>query len=555
MTEQSPIVELLTELVALGAVDEALAELTELELCGLAAEWDLWARPDQAIPPTIELSDPPPDGEKWPRWGRTRPGKAWQVIAFIGGRGTGKTSPNARHVHKMAMAMMWPRILLMAQSDDDAIKIFVDAENGLIEGAPPWERPYYTAGRGGKGGRIIWPSGAMAMVTSAGSKFERGSSYHGAWLTELTDWPNNRRKAAWDHVLASVRLADGQILIDTTPCAGHPVIEEIKETAEVDERWWWVRHEPNANRLFLVPGYLERLARATKGTRRYDEEVQGTEAAQRGLVKMADIEATRRARPAQLKRQIVVLDPTGADPTKAPKIDTVGLMRWGLCLDDQLMPLEDRTDRKDPEVYAAESVVMYIRGKCDCLVIETDRGGVLPSRLVAAVARDIAPLPGESPERTRQLAELRKALNGTVWRVEVVSVSFQTRFQHGVIYVREVRTWADRQTRASLLGQLYHQHRVSHPFEVDLDTYETTITTHEFRPREQSPGDLDCGTWAAVELTGAYQDLKMGSKGQQQLNEAARQQHQQAMEQARRPVGYIRQPAGRGRERDTRSRI
>jgi phage terminase large subunit-like protein len=316
--------------------------------------------------------------------------------------------------------------------------------------------------------------------------------------------------------------------------------------AEKDKSCWWIRHRKADNQLFLIPGYYEEIGKALAGTRMYDEDVEGREATDCGLVKMADIEATRRARPAQLKRQIVVLDPTGADPTKAPKIDTVGLMRWGLCLDDQLMPLEDRTDRKDPEIYAAESVAMYIRGKCDCLVIETDRGGVLPSRLVAAAARDIAPLPGESPERTRQLAELRKALNGTVWRVQIVDVAFQTRFQHGMIYVREVRTWADKQTRASLLGQLYHQHRVSHPFEVDLDSYETTITTHEFRPREQSPGDLDCGTWAAVELTGAYQDLKMGNAaGQRKAVQEARARHQPD----RAPVRQLRPHGGRTRQR------
>lgn len=553
---QSPIVELLTELVRGGVADETIASLTEQELWALAAAWELWQRPNQAIPPVVELSDPPRDGERWPEWGRTRPGKPWRVGAFIGRRGTGKTTPIIRYVHRQAMSLRWPRILLVAQGEKEAIKIFVKLKHGLVLGAPPWERPYYTASTGGKGGILRWPSGAEATITCCGAKFEEGTEYNGAWCTEPRAWSHSRRMETWGHVQAVVRQPPGEILVDSPPRLGHPILEEIKTAAEKDEEYWWIRHRREDNQLFLIPGYYKKLAKALAGTRMYDEDVEGREATDRGLVKMADIEAARRAQASQLKRQIVVLDPTGADPTKAPKIDNVGLMRWGLCLDDQLMPLEDRTDRKDPEVYAAEAVVMYLRGKCDCLVIETDRGGVLPTRLVASAARDIAPAPGEDPARTEQLRELREALNGTVWRVEVVGVSFQTRYQHGTIYVREVRTWADRQTRASLLGQLYHQHRVSHPFEVDLDSYETTITTHEFRPREQSPGDLDCGSWAAVELTGAYQDLKMGSgKGQRQLNEAARQQHRQATERARQPVGYLRQHQGRGRERDTRSRI
>jgi len=552
MSRQSPIVEQLTRLVALGAGDDL--GLTELELAALAYDWDLWCRPNQQIPPTVELNDPPLEGARWPLWGRTWPGHPWRVIAFISSRGTGKTSANAREVHKKAMSMEWPLILLMAQSDNDAIKIFVDSESGLIEGAPPWERPYYTAGKGGKGGRIIWPSGAVAFVTSAGSKFERGFSYHGAWLTELTDWPNHRRKEAWDHVLASVRLGDGQILVDTTPCTGHPVIEEIKDNAEHDRGWWWVRHEPDANRLFLVPGYLEQLARATAGTRRYDEDVLGTETKQLGLVKMADIEAARRALASQFKRRIVVMDPTGADPKKSVKVDIVGLMGWGLCLDDQLMPTEDRSGHMHPEDCAAAAVIMYVRDKCDCLVIETDRGGVLPASLVAAMARDIRPTPQEDPERTVKLKELRRVLAGTEWRVIKVDPAFRTRYQHGTIYVREVRTWADKQTRASLMAQKYHQHRISHPYEVDLDSYETTITTYQFKANEQSPGDLDCGSWAVVELEGLYQALKMGHSGQGALTQAARQRQQQDQPRPAlgRPHPVLLQHHSR---RDTRSRL
>jgi phage terminase large subunit-like protein len=350
------------------------------------------------------------------------------------------------------------------------------------------------------------------------------------------------------------RQPPGEILVDSPPRLGHPILEDIKARAETDPEYWWIRHRRRDNRLFLIRGYYEKVGKALEGTAMYDEDIEGRESKSRGLVDMADIEVARRAQPSQFKRQIVVLDPTGADPKKAPKIDTVGLMRWGLCLDDQLMPLVDRTDRKDPEIYAAEAVVEYITGKCDCMVIETDRGGVLPARLVSAAARDIAPRPGEPPERTAQLRKLRQALNGTVWQVVEVDVAYRTRYQHGTIYVRQVRTWADRQTRAEVLGQLYRQHRVSHPSEVDLDSYETTITTHEFKPREQSPGDLDCGTWAAVELTGAYQDLKMGSgKAQQKLNEAARAQQQTATHH--RNAGRLHPAIHRGDRRDTRSRI
>jgi phage terminase large subunit-like protein len=549
---QSPIVQIVTDLVRLGAAEEALAGLTETELLALGSDWELWARPNQAIPPTIELSDPPPENwpHPWPVWGRTRPGKPWRIGAFIGTRGTGKTTPIARYVHRMAMTMEWPYFLLVAQGKEEAVKIFINAANGLVKGAPPWERPYAQAPAGGDGLHLYWPSGAEAVVTSAGAKPERGPEYYGAWCTELVDWPHAKRVDAWAHVQMATRAGDGHILVDSTPKRGHPILEDIKRKAETDPGVWWVRHEPRENALNLREGYYDDLERDYAGTVYEIEELKGLESEGGGLVKMGDIEATRRELASLFKRRIVVMDPTGADPKRSQKVDTVGLMEWGLCLDDQLMPLADETATMHPEEYAAKAVVMYIRGKCDCMVIETDRGGVLPTSMVRAAARDISALPGEEP--TPWLKELREALNGTAWRVEVVDVSFRTRYQHGTIYVREVRTWADRPTRASLLGQLYHQHRVSHPRSVNLDSYETTITTHEFKPREKSPGDLDCGTWAIVELLGKYQDLKMG-KGQGALNQAAREQ--QAKPRPSRRVEQIHPTIATARRADTRGRI
>jgi phage terminase large subunit-like protein len=542
MTSQSPIVRILTDLVRLGVAEETLAGLTETELLAIGSTWELWQRPNQQIPPAIELSDPPPEGKRWPPWGRTRPGKRWRIGAFIGGRGTGKTTPIARYVHRMAMTMEWPRILLMAQSDEKAIEIFIEAANGLVRSAPPWERPDAQAAPGGKGMRLYWPPGAVAVVTSAGSKPPRGTEFFGAWLTEVMDFPHAKRVEAWANVIAAIRAGDGRILVDSTPRAGNPIIAEIKDMAETDPKVWWVRHRPGDNALNLVEGYEDDLRARFSGTFREAEEIDGTEGDECGLVKMADIEAGRRELPSLFKRRIVVLDPTGADPRRSEKVDVVGLMGWALCLDDQLMPTEDRTGHMHPEDYAAAAVEMYIRDKCDCLVIETDRGGVLPTSLVRAAARDIAPSKHEDPKRTAQLRELRRLLAGTEWRVQVVDVAFRTRYHHGTINVREVRTWADKQTRADLLAQLYHQHRVSHPRSVNLDSYETTITTHDFDARRQSPGDLDCGSWAAVELAGTYQALRMGSAaGQRKAVQAARARHQPD----RAPVRQLRPHGGR----------
>lgn len=553
---QSPLVEVVTELARLGCSEEALAELTDLEMAGIASAWELWERPTQRIPPTLKLDETLglTPNKTWPLWGRTWPGVLFRILLMIGGRGTGKSMANMREAHRRAMSMEWPSFLCVAQSMEKAVQIFVTADHGLVKGAPPWERPIKTAGPGGEGLVLRYPSGAEATIASAGGKECRGPEYYGAVCSEVAYWPHATCIDSWNAILDAVRAGAGQVLVDSTPSDGHPIISQIKDDAEIDRTVQWVRLPPGANRLFLVAGYEASLRRRYAGTHKEMEEVEGIEGGERGIVKRADIDAARRELASAFKRRIVVMDPTGADPKRSDKVDVVGLMSWGLCLDDQLMPTEDRTGHMSPEDYAAAAVVMYVRDRCDCMVIETDRGGTLPTSLVRAAARDIAPSRTEGPERTEQLRDLRQALAGTEWSVVVVDLAFRTRFQHGTIYVREVRTWADKQTRAELLGQLYKQHRISHPRSVDLDSYETTITTYDFQPRRQSPGDLDCGSWAAVELTGAYQDLMMGKdRGQAALNRAARQQQEQSDRDRRRMVGQL-QPA-MGRRRETRGRL
>lgn len=504
---QSRIVQVLTDLARLGATDEALAELSTVDLAALGSSWELWRRPNQEIPPSIELSDPPPDGKPWPLWGRTRPGRHWRFGAFIGGRGTGKTTPIARYVHEMATTMQWPRILLMAQSDEKATEIFVEAANGLVRGSPPWERPVHQAGPGGKGQRLYWPSGAVGVITSAGSKLPRGTEFHGAWCTEVMDWPHATRAEAWANVILATRAGDvGQILVDSTPRAGNPIIADIKGMAEVDAKVWWVRHRPGDNRLHLVEGYEDDIRARYGGTFLEQEEIEGTEGDERGMVRMADIEAARRHKPSSMTRSIVILDPAVTDYTEG-KTDPIGLVVMGKGHDAQLYVTEDRSGLIAPEgegCWPQLAVRLYIDHKADCMVIETNRGGRLSAALVRTWAAELG------------------------WNVVLVELEARTRRVPGTIYVKEVYAREDKPMRFELGAQLYRDHRVSHVIEADLDRLEGTLTTWYPRKRgAQSPGDLDCVAWGCVELEEHYRQLRGATgAGQQLATAAARAKHQ-----------------------------
>jgi phage terminase large subunit-like protein len=533
MTQQSAIVETLTELARLGAAERGIDELTELELAALGATWGLWERPNQAIPPAVVLADPPREGERWPEWGRTWPGQtSFRWGAFIGRRGTGKTAGILAYIHQQAMSLRWRRILLVAQGEKEAIKIFVKLPHGLIEGAPPWERPYYTASTGGKGGVIVWPSGAEATITCCGAKFEEGPEYNGAWCTEVRSWAHNRRVETWGHVQAVVRQPPGEILVDSPPRQGHPILEAIKDAAEVDKSCWWVRHRKADNRLFLIPGYYEQLTKALAGTRMYDEDVEGKEAAECGIVKTAWIEAARRHLPSAWVRRIVVLDPARTDPAEG-KTATIGLVGMGQGTDQQLYVTEDRSGLMAPEgegCWPQQAVDMYIAIKADCMVIEKNSGG----RLNAALIRFWAAERG--------------------WRVVIVQLEAKTRAIPGTINIKEVHAREDKATRFELGAKLYHDGEVSHVIDADLDGLETTLTGWYPEKRgAQSPGDLDCVAWGCVEIKGYYSELRAEPGGQRALVKGARERQQQAAAERGRPVGRIYHTTDY--RRDTRGRI
>jgi phage terminase large subunit-like protein len=522
-TSQSPIVELLSELVELGAEEQALAELSELELAALGADWSAWCRPNQAVPPTVELSDPPPpEGEMDKRWGRTHPGKPWRVGLVIGGRGTGKSAANLMYAHHKAMRMEWPRMIFCAQTMDQAVKIFI--REGVLSELPAWERPWKETADGLV--QLRWPSGATATITSANSK-ERGGNCYAAICSEVIDWSPAVAVAAWNSINDLVRLGDGQILVDTTAMGGDPIVAQIKQRAEETDRYWWIRHAAADNDLHLVKGYREDQRARYRGTDKELEEVDGIEGAERGMVRRRDIEAARRHLPTAWRRRIVILDPAYTSPFPGKKPDTAGVLSMGEGIDGQLYLTDDRSGVQAIESWAAESVDLYITNRCDCLVIETNRGGQLPTSMVRAAA------------------EKRGWGN-----VVVVADDAKTRHVPGTIYVKEVFAEHDKWTRGELLRDLYRAGLVSHVLGADTGEVEKTLTGwYPTKRGERSPGDLDADAWGCRELGGHL--LKRAPEGQGAINRAVRQQ--QASAPGRRRVGQL-HPTQHG-SRDVRGRI
>ncbi len=195
---------------ALTAAERALFDrlLTADEWSRVRDAWELVARAEQC----------PPGGADW---------RVWLIMA---GRGFGKTRSGAEWVDAQARRDGNLRIALVGASHDDARSVMVEGESGILACARGRERPlWHPALR-----RLVWPSGAMAMLYSAADpEGLRGPQHHLAWCDEVARWDAAARGAggasaagrsragmAWDNLLMGLRLgAAPRVCATTTPRA------------------------------------------------------------------------------------------------------------------------------------------------------------------------------------------------------------------------------------------------------------------------------------------------------------------------------------------------
>jgi len=496
---QSPLVEVMTLLGRLGCAEEALATLTDQERIALAALSEAWERPNQTIPPDTE----------------------WDMFAFIGARGTGKTYPVSRYVAEKGASGEAMRILLVAQSKQKARVIFATGKCGLLN-QPPWLRPVR------KGDTLIWPSGAVAEITSAApteKSEERGDEYDLLWASEVNAWARGCRVEVWRNARLSTRSGAAKVVVDTTPKKGNPIIKEIKAEAEADKsrRTRWIHHVVEDNAINLARGFVGSMRRALAGTRAEREELDGLEAEDGGgLIKDEWIEGARRAEPRTWKRRIVVLDPTIADAKTGG--NDAGLVCMGTGIDDQIYITRDQSEIMAPDEWAKRAINAVIDDHADCLVIETNRGGRVIDFGLELLARDFG----------QQLT--------------VVEIGAVTRYTPGTINVKLVHARADKSTRFDPAIVEYKAGHISHVIGADLESLEETLTSCDLATvtTRNSPGDLDCVAWGVIELRQLYEQIRRGEPGgQAAVVKAARKQHKAD----RSPVTGLRPTLGRKRRR------
>lgn len=451
---ESPAVLLVDRLVeahgkkhAHKLLDEILDQLSIVDLAALAYDWSaFWARPKQVFP-----------------------AHDWRSCGFLTARGTGKTTACGAHIVEEIIAGRAMQVGMAAQNEDKTVAVQVAS---LIESSPPWFRPQWLA----SSRQLVWPNGAVAWAfTPEVPGAIRSPNLHLCWLSEVQSWPASTRQEAYLNFQFATRLGYARTIWDATPKMGHPMLKAFVARESADHVV--IRGTIHENARNLGRGVIRNLESEFGGTRAGREELLGEllDESESALVKQAWIDSARRSMPERMTRRIVSIDPA---ITERKGSDNTGIVLAGLDVDGQVIVFGDHSGKMPPSAWAEKTIDAYLEHKCDCAIVERNKGGDMLRTVLKAFCRD-------------------KDLS-----IVLVGEGEKPRHTQGVLHVKEVFARGAKEDRARPAATAYERGRVSHVKGVNLASLEETLTTWEPSPSAKSPGDLDALAHAVNELLG-----------------------------------------------------
>jgi phage terminase large subunit-like protein len=226
--------------------ERAIEMMGPAEREALDRDWASWAHEGQAPPPACA------DGTDW---------RTWVIMA---GRGFGKTLAGSQWITAAVAGGEPLSIALVAATLDEARRVMVEGNSGLIAVADAWVRDWHPSLR-----QLRFRTGAVATLFSGASPEQlRGPEHHLAWCDELAKWEKPRE--TWDMLQFGLRLGDWpRILVTTTPRPG-PVLKEILAEPDTVRTGGPTAANPHNSPAFLATAY-----RLYAGTRLGRQELDG----------------------------------------------------------------------------------------------------------------------------------------------------------------------------------------------------------------------------------------------------------------------------------------
>ncbi len=315
-----------------------LGSLTQSELDHLEHDWRFWARDDQLPPPG-----------------------AWRIWLALAGRGWGKTRVGAEWCHERA-ELGRQRIAIVAANKEDAEKVCVLGDSGIMATSKPWFRPQFQASK--NGGQVVWPNGSIAELYSGDNPQSlRGPQFTAAWCDELLKW--RRMQASWDMLRFGLRLGDDpKTVITSTPTPAKLLKELLSDIRSGPDGLPIVRvtrGNTYANAANLAPDFLAELLAKYEGTRlgRQELHAEVLEDKPGALWTLSRIEEHREpdADPTTMERMVIAIDPPVTSGEDADECGIIAAGKRG----PHAYVLADASERGlSPKQWAEKALGLYV---------------------------------------------------------------------------------------------------------------------------------------------------------------------------------------------------
>ena len=244
----------------------AVAQLGEAERAALDHDWRSWAHDGQAVPEVGGGAAGAAASGDWQTWvimagrgfGKTRAGAEWVLGAARPSTSLG-TGPSTS-----AQTSENVRIALVAATADEARRVMVEGESGLLAVAEPWIEAWNPSLR-----RLSFAGGAEAFLYSGASpEALRGPQHHLAWCDELAKW--KKPVDTWNMLRLGLRLGERpRALVTTTPRPG-PALSGIMALPGTR-----VSRGPTRANPHLAESFVEAVHADYAGTRLARQELEG----------------------------------------------------------------------------------------------------------------------------------------------------------------------------------------------------------------------------------------------------------------------------------------
>jgi phage terminase large subunit-like protein len=204
------------------------------------------------------------DWSNWAHDGQKCPSGDWRTWVIMAGRGFGKTRAGAEWVAGLVDGRPDLRIALVGATIDEARRVMVDGESGLLNVASDLVDRYYPTRR-----LLLFKNGAEATLFSGASpEALRGPEHHFAWCDELAKW--EKPGETWDMLQLGLRLGERpRVLVTTTPKPGPDLARIMAAKGCV------VTHGKTRANPHLPAAFVETVEELYAGTRLGRQELDG----------------------------------------------------------------------------------------------------------------------------------------------------------------------------------------------------------------------------------------------------------------------------------------